>query len=292
MKRQQRIRFDSAFCLRSSAAHAAVLLVLLSASLLAADFAALKPQGYVSDFAGVVDRESRQRLEQYAAELKRATGAELAIVTLPTLAGEPIEDVANTIFRKWGVGSKGAGINDPNRDQGIMLLLAIGDRRSRLEVGYGLEPIIPDGFAGSLLRQMRPALRQERYGEALLAAAETIGSRIAQAKGVELKFSSRPQQARRRPKSDSIPIPIVLGGMGLLFWLISLGGGGRGRGRGRRYYRSADHLPAMILGSMLGRSAHPRHHSYGGGFGGYDSGDSFGGFGGGSSGGGGASSSW
>mgnify|MGYP002623848322 CR=1 FL=1 len=290
MKRQQRIHFDSAFCLLSSTARVAVLLVLLAACLPAADFAALKPQGYVSDFAGVVDWESRQRLEQYAAELKRATGAELAIVTLPTLAGEPIEDIANTIFRKWGVGSKGTDINDPNRDQGIMLLLAIGDRRSRLEVGYGLEPIIPDGFAGSLLRHMRPALRQERYGEALLTAAEAIGSRIAQAKGVQLQASNRPQQARRRPKTDSIPIPIVLGGMGLLFWLMSLGGGGRGRRR--RYYRNSDHLPAMILGSMLGRSMHHRHHSSGGGFGGYDSWDSFGGFGGGSSGGGGASSSW
>jgi uncharacterized protein len=77
----------------------------------------------------------------------------MALVTIATLEGEPIEDVANTIFRAWGVGQKG-------KNEGILLLLSIGDRRSRLEVGYGLEPILPDGLAGSILREMRPALRQ------------------------------------------------------------------------------------------------------------------------------------
>ena len=65
-----------------------------------------------------------------------------------------------------------------------MLLLSTGDRRSRLEVGYGLEPILPDGLAGSILREMRPALRQQQYGEAMMAAAQTIGNTIAKAKDV------------------------------------------------------------------------------------------------------------
>ena len=68
------------------------------------------------------------------------------------------------------------------KNEGILLLLSIEDRRSRLEVGYGLEPILPDGLSGSILRQMRPALRQGDYGDAMLAAAETIGDTIAQAK--------------------------------------------------------------------------------------------------------------
>ena len=86
--------------------------------------------------------------------MQRATGVQMALVTIPSLEGEPIEDVANTIARAWGVGQKG-------KNEGILLLLAIQDRRSRLEIGYGLEPILPDGLAGSVLREMRPALRQQ-----------------------------------------------------------------------------------------------------------------------------------
>ena len=113
-----------------------------------------KPEGYVSDFAHVIDAASKSQLEAYAASVEQATGAQMAFVTIPSLEGEPIEDVANTIFRAWGVGEKG-------KDNGIMLLLSIGDHRSRLEVGYGLEPILPDGLAGDILREMRPATAPE-----------------------------------------------------------------------------------------------------------------------------------
>src|SRR5579862_4621617 len=145
----------------------------------AVDWKALKPQGYVSDFANVVDARSRAALERYCARVEQLTGAQMALVTLPTLEGEPIEDVTNTIYRAWGVGQKG-------KNEGIMLLLVVRDRRSRLEVGYGLEPILPDGLSGDVLREMRPALRQKDYGDALVAAAQTIGSTIAQAKHVSL----------------------------------------------------------------------------------------------------------
>ncbi len=100
-------------------------------------------------------RPAKSQLEAYCTAVEQATGAQMALVTIPSLEGEPIEDVANTIFRAWGVGQKG-------KNEGILLLLAIDDRRSRLEVGYGLEPILPDGLDGSILREMRPALRQRR----------------------------------------------------------------------------------------------------------------------------------
>ncbi len=151
----------------------------------------------------------------------------MALVTIPSLEGEPIEDVANTIFRAWGVGQKG-------KNEGILLLLAISDRRSRLEVGYGLEPILPDGLDGSILREMRPALRQGDYGDAMMAAAETIGNTIAQAKNVTLT-ASLPR--RYRPSaSDSIPWPMVFGGIFLLFWLVRAGDPRRYGGRRRRYH--------------------------------------------------------
>ncbi len=89
--------------------------------------------------------QSRAQLEAYCRPVEQATGVQMAIVTLPSLDGEPIEDVANTLFRQWGVGKKG-------KDEGIMLLIAVQDHRDRIEVGYGLEPILPDGFDGSILR--------------------------------------------------------------------------------------------------------------------------------------------
>jgi uncharacterized protein len=131
---------------------------------------------------------------------------------------------------------------------------------------------------------MRPALRQNHYGEALMAAAHTIGSAIAQAKGVSLT-AQMPRRIHRRA-IDSIPWPMLLGGLFLLVWLMRAGGRGSGYGGGG----GGGFLPGLILGNMMGRSTWGGRGS--GGFGGYDSGDGFGGFGGGDSGGGGASSDW
>jgi uncharacterized protein len=239
----------------------------------AVDWKSLKPQGYVSDFAGVVGPAEKTQLEAYCAAVERATGAQMALVTVPSLEGEPIEDVANTLFRAWGVGPKGT-------EEGILLLVAIQDRRDRVEVGYGLEPILPDGLDGSILRAMRPALRQGDYGDAMRAAAETIGGTIARAKNVSLNVHL---PLRSRPATrDSIPWPMVLGGIFLILWLLRAGG--------PRGYGGGGLLPGLILGTMMGRSTWGSRG--GGGFGGFDSGDSFGGFGGGDSGGGGASGDW
>ena len=138
-----------------------VLLGLFAPAVSAVDWKGLKPQGYVSDFANVIDPASKSQLEAYCATVEGSTGAQMALVTIATLEGEPIEDVSNTIYRAWGVGQKGT-------NEGALLLLVINDRRNRLEVGYGLEPIVPDGFAGSVLREMRPALRQQVSAGALL----------------------------------------------------------------------------------------------------------------------------
>jgi len=252
---------------------AGLALVACAAASQAVDWKTLQPQGYVSDFAGVIPDSNRAPLEAYCAAVEQSTGAQMALVTIPSLEDEPIEDVANTIFRAWGVGQKG-------KNEGILMLLAVRDRRSRLEVGYGLEPILPDGLSGSILRQMRPALRQNDYGDAMLAAAETIGNAIAQAKHVTVTASL---QRRYRPSaSDSIPWPLIVGGIILLVWLLSAGGR-RGGGSGGGI------LTGMILGNLIGGSWGGRG---GGGFGGSDSGGGFGGFGGGDSGGGGASSDW
>ena len=251
------------------------LLALSLAPAFAVDWKALKPQGYVSDFAGVVDAQSKAELENYATRVQQQTGAEMAFVTIQSLNGEPIDDVANTIFRSFGVGKKG-------KDEGILLLLSVGDRRDRLEVGYGLEPLLPDGFDGEVLRAMRPALRQAQYGEALRAAAATIGSRIAMAKKVTLDVALTPRYLPQRQRQNSIPWPLIIGGIFLLLYVMRGGIGGGGGG----------FLPGLLLGNMLGGGRGGWGGGSGGGFGGHDSGGGFGGFGGGDSGGGGASSDW
>lgn len=247
----------------------------------AVDWKALKPQGYVSDFAGVIDARSRAAIDAYAGSVQQATGAELAFVTIRSLEGEPIEDVANDLFHAWGIGKKG-------EDNGALVLLAIADRKSRLEVGGGLGGAVPDGMAGLLLDDMRPALRQNQYGQAFLAAAVRLGSTIAQSKGVRIPEPAVQYRVPRAPQ-DNIPWGLIL--FGIFFLLMVLRGGSNrrgGPGGGGGFWTG------MLLGSIL-NSGRGGYGGGGGGFGGFDSGGSgggFGGFGGGDSGGGGASSGW
>lgn len=267
-------------------ARTATRLPLLAAVALlacAADFGALKPRGYVSDFAGVLNEPTVRQLNEYLGRVEQSTGAQIAIVTIPTLDGEPIEDVATLLFERWGIGKKG-------KDEGVLFLLSITDRKSRLEVGYGLEPILPDGAAGALLREMRPALRVGNYSAALSMATASLGERVARAKGVEISGSPRPRQMPRRRREPSLGGLIALGVFMAIMAAIGSSGGKGGGGRKRNVPGNSgrDVLTGMILGSILGQSM---GHG-GGGFGGYDSGGGFGGFGGGLSGGGGASMDW
>jgi uncharacterized protein len=177
----------------------------------AVDWKALQPQGYVSDFAGVVPslqpKPARSLLRRRRAIDRRANGAgHHSVARRRTHRGRRQHH-----FPRLGRGPEGQERGHPDA-------AGIHDRRSRLEVGYGLEPILPDGLSGSILRQMRPALRQGDYGDAMLAAAETIGNTIAQAKHVT--FTATCRGAIGPCASDSIPWPMILGGIFLLFWLL------------------------------------------------------------------------
>jgi uncharacterized protein len=271
------------FSPRSIAAWLVLVLLLAASPLAALDYRTLQPLGgYVSDFALVIDGDSKTKLEQYAAALERSTGVQVALVTIKSLEGEPIEDFANGLYRHWGIGQKG-------KDEGLLLILAIAERQHRLEIGRGLEPIITDGTSGEVLRAMRPALRGGAYGVAMVEAAHTLGQRIAQAKGVTIEPIARrpiPRQPQGGGSGDGgFPIGLLI--FGLLAALFLFGGGG-GRGGRRRRYGGPVFFPFPI--GMGGGGGY--HGSSSGGFGGYDSGGGFGGFGGGDSGGGGASSSW
>lgn len=253
------------------------LLALLAAPAPGEDPAALKPQGYVSDFARVLDRSARAALEDYCARVEQATGAQIALVTIHSLDGQPVEQFAEQLFRQWGIGSK-------SKNEGVLVLLAIQDRRSRVEVGYGLEPVIPDGFAGAVLRSMRDSLRAGDYASALQEAARTLGETVAREKKVEIGGAPLPRRRPARKDEDAVWGPLVTA-VSLILFLIFIA-----EWRNRRGY--GPHGPAVwTMGNPTGRWG---GHG-GGGFGGYDSwggGGGFGGFGGGMSGGGGASGSW
>jgi uncharacterized protein len=242
-----------------------VVVALAAFGAQAVDWRALRPEGCVSDFARVIDAGSRREIEEYCASVEGSTGAQLILVTIPSLEGEPGEDVAKAIFDAWGTGKE-----KPR----ILLMLAILERRSRLETGPGLAAILPEDLEASVLREMRPAVRRRHYGEALMAAASTLGDSVAQAKRVTLNASLR--REIHTSAWDSIPWAMVLGGLLLLLWLTRAGGT-----RGYGGAGGSGFIPGIVSGSVWSRASWGSRGS--GGFGGYDSEDSFGAFGGGGS---------
>jgi uncharacterized protein len=150
-----------------------VLLAVLCPRPVAAEVALPEPQGYVNDLAGVLTPDERGRLQDLASSLQKSVGAELAIAIVPTV--EPLESksYAVQLFAKWGVGKKG-------KDNGVLILLAMKERRVEIEVGYGLEGILPDAVAGRLLDRFAvPEFREGRMGPGTVALAAAVAAVVA-----------------------------------------------------------------------------------------------------------------
>jgi uncharacterized protein len=103
-------------------------------------------KGRISDFANVIDLATEREIERRLEDLEKKTSSEIAVVTIESLKGSPVEDYANRLFKQWGVGQA-------RLDNGVMVLVATGDREMRIEVGYGLEGVLPDGLAGQIIRE-------------------------------------------------------------------------------------------------------------------------------------------
>lgn len=223
------------------------------------------PLGYVSDFAEIISDQDEAQMTSVISELKEKTTAEIAVVTMPDIGGQSEEIYANELFRAWGIGVKG-------KDNGILLFLTMRERRFRIETGYGLEGILPDGLLGQIAdERIVPFLREGQYGEGLLSGTLAVAQIIAADAGVELSsvtdLPPPPTTTRRGTKPFWIPFFLVI----LLIFLIF--GGRMGL------------LPLLLLGGLpRGRGGFGGGGLGGGGFGG-----GFGGFGGGLSGGGGVS---
>jgi uncharacterized protein len=132
----------------------------------------LQPTADVNDFAGILSASEKTALESRCQEIREKTGAQLAVVNLKSLEGGQIDDFAVRLFKRWGIGQK-------DQKNGILLLVALDDRKARIEVGYGLEPILPDALAGRILNeQLFPAFKQQRYAAGLQAAVDRIAAII------------------------------------------------------------------------------------------------------------------
>jgi uncharacterized protein len=241
-----------------------------------------KPQGYVSDLATAMDPASRDSIEALAGELDRKTGAQLAVVTVPDLGGDEIDPVAVDLYKAWGIGSKG-------KDEGVLILLAQKERRVRIEVGYGLEGILPDGLCGSIIRRvMAPELSQGKTGPGLLHGAAAVVGVIARDRGVTITGAQPlPSEGDGGGLSPRGIFFIVLLVAGLLSRLLQAGSSRRGWMGRRGPWWWGGGGPGGYGGMFGGFGG--MGGGFGGGFGGGGGGGGFGGFGGGRSGGGGAS---
>jgi len=214
---------------------------------------------YVQDYAGVLSPQTRQALNAIGQDLDNKTTAQVAVVTVKTLDGQPIDEYGLTLLRQWGLGNK-------EKNNGALILVAVDDRQSRIEVGYGLEGVLPDGLTGRIQdQQMLPYFKQGQYEKGIVQGYLTVATTVAKSYDVKLegvRYNGGAQQG-----TGDTPMPgwmkaliavglIVLvivdhmffGGIITQFILLALlRGGGRGGGPGRRYMLFPIPKPPFVL---------------------------------------------
>jgi uncharacterized protein len=258
----------------------------LAALLLAASVAAAQPlppelTAPVNDFANVIDAGTETAIEQLIRSLEATSGDVIVVATIRTF--RPYADLPSYAVKMFE--NHGRGIGTKGQDNGALIVLAVDDRQVRVEVGYGLEGFVTDGFAGETSRDvMVPYFRRGEYGEGLLAGATRVAQRIAEGRNVTLNVEAPP--LRRPQRSVGIGInPLTLLIILYVVYRLLRGGGPRGGLRGRRNRRWSSGVGPFGVGAGWGAGS-----SWGGSSGGFSGG--FGGFGGGRSGGGGGGASW
>ena len=229
-----------------------ILFISFSALSIAKEVPALMP---VVDQAGLLSPQDKAQLTNALVAIKQQTGNEIAVLTIPSLDGESLEGYSLKVAEKWKLGSK-------EKDNGVLFLIAINDRKMRIEVGQGLEGDLPDARAGQIIRAIGPYFKRGEYKTGIVLGVSHIAKNI----GVELKNAPRVRNKRAGKSNSGLFLISIL----ILSFIF------RGRGGGGL-------MSGLLLGSMMGGSS---RRSSGGSFGG----GSFGGGGGFS--GGGASGGW
>lgn len=241
------------------------------------------PVGYVNDFAGVLTPAESRALSSYLESIEHRSGIEIVVVTLPSLGDYTVDEAAVRLYEQWGIGKKGL-------NRGLLLLNAIAERKVKVEVGYGLEGVLPDGKVGEILDQHAlPMLREGRAGAAYFDTVQEL-ARISFG---EIELDPTLADSLARGSADSFAGPDSLSPE-----RTAQAPGSRGRSRRIRVSTITIILLFIILRVLLrGGRGGGYYGGFPGGFGGFGGfgggsggiGGGFGGFGGGSSGGGGAS---
>jgi uncharacterized membrane protein YgcG len=156
------------------------------------------PVGFVNDFANVIDAATRERLEAWLGRLKARTKIEVAVATVETTGGRSVYDYSLAVARGWGIGPP-AG----EEGGGVLLLLAVKDRKWRIQVTRSLESELPDEVVGEIGSRMAPALREGRYGEAVLSCVDGLVKRLAERRGFSTKDDELLPQASPEVKSKA-----------------------------------------------------------------------------------------
>lgn len=271
------------------------------------------PTGFVNDFAAVLTSDQKQALEANLSSFEKQTGSEISVAIIKTLNGEDVNDYAVRLFEQWKIGKKG-------QDNGLLLLIAMDERKVKIEIGYGLEPKLTDSQAGEIIRNtITPEFKKGNYYQGINAGIVAIEDRITQ--------EPSNQKANSNLLNSVIGLAIGLGIFGWLFLPVIIYSAAF-LGRSKKIWPggAAGAILGIILGAiispllaililglvlglfglfldwvlsrnyerlkLLGKQTGWRH-TWGGFWAGGGSGSAgFGGFGGGSSGGGGASGSW
>ena len=256
------------------------LLFLISFSLIAsADVNYPSPTNYkyINDYVDILSEDEKEKIISIGKELEDKTGAQSVVVIINSTDGIEISDYALSLFRTWGIGQK-------NKDNGLLILIAIEDRAWRVEVGRGLEGAIPDVLSNRVMETLaKDNFKTGDYGSGIINSYSAFGDLIAEEYGVTLDKSLNITVPTKDYESNNKFGFSIMGIIGVLFLLdLFLNGGSI----------------SLLLLKILFFSSGPRRGGRNGpgGFGGYGGGSSggggFGGFGGGSSSGGGSSGSW
>lgn len=248
----------------------ALALLIPALALAAPTFPALT--GRVVDKADLLSPEAEQTLEGRLKALEDSTGRQMVVVTIPDLQGYPIEDYGYQLGRAWGIG-------DAKRDDGVLLIVAPKERRVRIEVGYGLEPVLTDSLSSVIIQtKIVPAFRTGDIEGGILAGASAVADQLALPEG---EAKANVKKAETAADEGGAPPFVTLAVLLIIFWVLMAVM--RGGGRSARAFRRAGLGGPVILPPLGGWGR--------GGWGGGGFGGGFGG-GGGGFGGGGSSGNW
>lgn len=227
--------------------------------------------GYVNDYARILSSSTKGKIESYLSAVEKSHGAQIALLSIPSLEGESLEAYSLRVVDKWKLGTE-------KEDNGVLLLIATSEKKIRIEVGYGLEGVITDAMSGYIIRNaIVPSFKRGNFEEGISRGLQAIGGLVAGEVSISQSQIKKSQSEEKRGGSTPIFFIIFI----IIFLLTRIGGYQRYRRRG------ISPGTALFMGMLLGSGN--RHRSGGGFSGGFGGGFSGGG---GGFGGGGASGGW